>query len=99
MKLQKFRDTNNSITVREAIDMTMTQLNWVVERHRKRLGAKRVTTITLDLDATVDETHGVQQGSLFNGFYRSHCYLPMLGFLQFNNESEQFVFEIGRAHV
>lgn len=82
----------NSITVREAIDMNMAQLNWVVERHRKRLGAKRVKNITIDLDATVDETHGVQQGSLFNGFYRSHCYLPMLGFLQFNNESEQFVF-------
>ena len=82
----------NSITGREAIDMSTALLDWTVARHRKRLGSRKVRSITIDLDSTVDETHGLQQGSLFNGFYRSHCYLPMLGFLNFNSENEQFVF-------
>src|SRR5690625_1118819 len=81
----------NCISARDALRMSTSTLDWVIARHRKRLGRK-AKRITIDLDSTVDETHGAQQGSLFNGFYRAHCYLPLLGFLQFNNESEQFVF-------
>jgi len=36
--------------------------------------------IILDIDPTVDATHGSQQLSLFNGFYDTHCYLPVLIF-------------------
>lgn len=36
------------------------------------------TTITLDLDAVDDETHGAQQLSLFHGFYEQHQYLPLV---------------------
>jgi len=36
--------------------------------------------IILDIDPTVDPTHGSQQLSLFNGFYDTHCYLPVLVF-------------------
>ena len=36
--------------------------------------------ITLDFDATDDPTHGGQQLSLFNGYYRQHQYLPLLVF-------------------
>ena len=36
--------------------------------------------IILDIDPTVDPTHGSQQLSLFNGFYDTHCYLPVLIF-------------------
>lgn len=33
--------------------------------------------IVLDLDPFVDECHGAQQLSLFNGHYDCHCYLPL----------------------
>jgi hypothetical protein len=37
--------------------------------------------IVIDLDPSVDPAHGEQQGVLFNAFYGTHCYLPVLGFL------------------
>ena len=42
----------------------------------------------IDLDVTDDPTHGGQQLSLFNGFYDTYCYLPLLGFLTFDDEAE-----------
>jgi hypothetical protein len=41
---------------------------------------------------TEDPTHGAQQLSFFNGYYDSWCYLPLLGFLRFNDEPEQYLF-------
>jgi Transposase DDE domain group 1 len=63
----------------------------VVERHRKRLRG-RARRITIDLDPTEDPTHGEQQLSFFNGHYDGWCYLPMTGFLTFDDESEQYLF-------
>lgn len=63
----------------------------VIERHRRRLHG-RARRITLDLDPTDDPTHGAQQLALFNGHYDTWCYLPLLGFLSFNDESEQYLF-------
>jgi Transposase DDE domain group 1 len=62
----------------------------VLERHRQRLG-DRARRLTLDLDVTDDATHGAQQLSFFNGHYDSHCYLPLLGFISFNDEPEQYL--------
>lgn len=63
----------------------------VIDRHRKRLRGK-ARRITIDVDATADLAHGAQQLSLFNGYYGNNCYLPMLGFVSFNDESEQYLF-------
>jgi hypothetical protein len=63
----------------------------VIERHRRRL-KRRVKRITIDLDPTDDPTHGAQQLSFFNGHYDSWCYLPVAGFLSFNDEPEQYLF-------
>ena len=62
----------------------------MLKRHRQRLRG-RAKRVTLDLDLTDDATHGAQQLSLFNGHYRSWCYLPLLGFVSFNDEPEQYV--------
>src|SRR5579864_4929496 len=35
-------------------------------------------TVVLDVDATVDPCHGQQELELFNGYYDTHCYLPLL---------------------
>jgi hypothetical protein len=63
----------------------------VIRRHRKRLRGK-ARRITIDLDPTDDPTHGQQQLSFFNGYYDSWCYLPVLGFISFNDEVEQYLF-------
>jgi len=63
----------------------------VIERHRRRLHG-RARRITIDLDPTDDPTHGAQQLSFFNGHYDTWCYLPVLGFLTFDDEPEQYLF-------
>jgi len=63
----------------------------VIERHRRRLKG-RARRITIDLDPTDDPTHGAQQLALFNSHYDTWCYLPLLGFLTFNDEPEQYLF-------
>lgn len=62
----------------------------VIERHRRRLQG-RARRITMDLDPTDDPTHGAQQLSFFNAHYDSYCYLPVIGFLNFNDEAEQYL--------
>lgn len=80
----------NSVGASTLYRMAITLVDRVIEYHRHRLGG-RARCITIDLDATVDPTHGAQQLSLFNGFYDSWCYLPMLGFLTFDEEPEQYL--------
>jgi hypothetical protein len=64
----------------------------VIQRQRKRRGRrKKVSRITIDFDLTHDETHGQQPLAFFNGFYGVWCYLPMLGFIRFDEEPEQYL--------
>jgi len=70
--------------------MTEALAERVIERHRKRLHG-RARRITIDLDPTEDPTHGAQQLSFFNRHYDSHCYLPMVCFLTFDAEAEQYL--------
>lgn len=62
----------------------------VLNRHQRRLrrNAKR---IIIDVDATWDDAHGEQQGALFNGLYGNHGFLPLLAFIQFDDEAEQYL--------
>ena len=62
----------------------------VIDRHRQRLHG-RARRITIDLDPTDDPTHGAQQLTFFNGHYDSWCYLPLLAFVTFNDEVEQYL--------
>ncbi len=63
----------------------------VIRRHRYRLNGKKCKLVTIDMDPTDDPVHGLQQLSMFNGFYDERCYLPMLGFVSFNDEPEQYL--------
>jgi hypothetical protein len=62
----------------------------VIERHTERLRG-RVGRVTIDLDPTDDPTHGAQQLSFFNTHYDCWCYLPVMGFISFNDEAEQYL--------
>jgi len=62
----------------------------VLVSHRERLG-DGVRLITIDLDATDDPTHGQQEFALFNGYYDTWCYLPLIVTVTFNTEPIQHV--------
>jgi hypothetical protein len=62
----------------------------VIERHRRRL-CGRAHVVTIDLDQTDDPAHGQQQLALFNGYYGEWCYLPLLGFISFDDEADQYL--------
>ena len=49
----------------------------------------RVRRIMIDFDPSVDPTHGDQQLSLFNAYYKTWCYQTLLGFVRFDDEPEQ----------
>jgi len=73
----------------------------VIERHRRRLQG-RARRVTIDLDPTDDPTHGAQQLTFFNHHYDTYCYLPVVGFLSFDEEPDQYlvtaVLRPGNAH-
>jgi hypothetical protein len=80
----------NSIGPRQNYRLGLALALSVIERQQKRLRGQ-VRSITIDLDPTADPTHGQQQFSFFNAHYDTHCYLPLLGFLSFNDEPEQYL--------
>jgi hypothetical protein len=80
----------NAIGPRELYLCAEALADTVLSRQQRRL-KKRVRRITIDLDATDDPTHGQQQLSFFNGHYHHFCYLPLLAFVSFNEEQEQFL--------
>ena len=63
----------------------------IIDRHRKRLRGK-ARRITIDFVSMDDPTHGDQQLTFFHGHYDTWCYLPLFGFLTFNDEAEQYLF-------
>ena len=79
----------NGVTRGELLEMSEALCEAVLERHARR--RRKVRRITVDLDITDDPTHGAQQLSFFNGFYHTWCYLPLLAFLTFDRESEQYL--------
>ena len=85
--LSRFENAPNR---KELLRMTEALGDQIIERHRKRLHG-RTRRITIDLDPTEDPTHGAQQLSFFNRHYDSHCYLPMVCFLTFDGEAEQYL--------
>jgi DDE family transposase len=80
----------NSIGPRELFRMGEALADVVIERHRKRLRGK-ARRITIDFDPTDDPTHGQQQLSFFNGHYDTWCFLPLEGFISFDEEAEQYL--------
>jgi hypothetical protein len=81
----------NALDRADLYRMSLALADTVIERHRRRLGRK-VKRITIDMDPTDDPTHGKQQLTFFNGHYDSWCYLPVAGFLTFNDEPDQYLF-------
>jgi hypothetical protein len=80
----------NAVGPRQLYSMGAALAESVIDRHAKRLH-HRARLVTIDLDPTDDPTHGAQQLSFFNSHYDNACYLPMMGFVTFNDEAEQYL--------
>ena len=75
---------------REIVAMGWTLESAVIERLSRR--HRRARRITIDLDGSVDPTHGQQPFAFFNGHYDSWCYVPLFGFLSIDDLPEQHLF-------
>ena len=80
----------NAVGPRQLYHLGATLAESVIERHAQRLH-HRARLVTIDLDPTDDPTHGAQQLSFFNSHYDNACYLPMMGFVTFNDEADQYL--------
>ena len=78
----------NSVDLKELSAMQAKLMEIVLRSCRRRYG-KNVRRVVIDLDPTDDPTYGSQQLSLFNGHYGHHCYLPMMGFVSFDDHPEE----------
>jgi hypothetical protein len=80
----------NHATPRGLLRLAAALTDTVLRQQQRRLG-RHVRRITLDLDVTDDPTHGAQQLTFFNGHYDAWCYLPLLAFVTFDDEAEQYL--------
>jgi hypothetical protein len=64
----------NSITASDLLKMAELLVRLFINRHRRAAP----TQIILDLDATDDPAHGQQELEFYHGYYRTHCFLPLL---------------------
>ena len=70
----------NNISISELHNIEEYKADIYLKRNNKRLKkmVKKGFPLVIDLDPTHIITHGNQQLSLFNGYYGSSCYLPMV---------------------
>jgi len=66
---------------------------WINRVHARR----PQTTIVLDMDSSVSETHGTQEGSAYNGHFGCTCYHPLFVFNQFG-DLERCALRPGNVH-
>ena len=58
---------------------------------------KPQTTVVLDMDSSVSETHGAQEGAAYNGHFGCTCYHPLFVFNQFG-DLERCALRSGNVH-
>lgn len=66
---------------------------WIDRVHAR----KPQTTIVLDMDSSVSQTHGAQEGSAYNGHFGCTCYHPLFLFNQFGG-LERCALRPGNVH-
>jgi hypothetical protein len=54
---------------------------WINQAHHDR----QLTKLILDMDSSVSETYGNQEGSAYNGYFARTCYHPLFLFNQFGD--------------
>lgn len=73
--LSRFENLATPAVLQELIDFTIAT---GIEHLKRKHGGKLPASITLDLDATDDPTHGHQQLTLFHGYFGQYQYFPLI---------------------
>jgi hypothetical protein len=76
----------NAVTARELL-----RLGTLLSQTAVAQLPKATKHVYLDLDATVDPTHGQQELSLFDGHYDTWCYLPLLAFVTEDSDVQHLI--------
>jgi hypothetical protein len=88
------RFETDTLTTRENLNRLMDLSGqWIERAHRHR----KLPRIVLDMDSSVSETYGQQQGSAYNGHFGCTCYHPLFGFNQFG-DLERVMLRRGNQH-
>ncbi len=66
---------------------------WIDTLRRRKPGDR----IILDMDSSVSETHGQQEGSAYNGYFECTCYHPLFCFNQ-DGDLERALLRDGNVH-
>jgi len=81
----------NSVTTTQLVTLSRRLAESILRRQaQRRKGSRRPKRIIIDLDPTCDPTYGEQQLTLFNGYYDTWCYLPLVVTLSFDGERRKY---------
>lgn len=84
----------NQVTARELIRLSHSLFELYLRAHPQKRGE-----VIIDLDSTDDPVHGMQQLSLFHGYYGQHMYHPLLVFDGITGFPMSVVLRPGNAHA
>jgi hypothetical protein len=73
--LSRFENSVTPASLQRLVDFTIAT---GIERLKQKHGGVLPASITLDLDATDDATHGHQQLTLFHGYFEQYQYFPLI---------------------
>ena len=73
--LSRFENLATPAVLQKLIDFTIAT---GIQRLKHQHGGSLPASITLDLDATDDPTHGAQQYTLFHGYFGQYQYFPLI---------------------
>jgi hypothetical protein len=80
----------NSIRGRQLLEMSCTLAETVIGEQARRRRGQKLRRIIIDIDPTCDPTYGAQQLTLFNGYYGTYCYLPLVVTISFGWERRKY---------
>ena len=77
----------NSIKVDELLKMAEFLVRLFIGRYNRAVPKQ----IILDLDATDDPAHGQQELEFYHGYYRTHCFLPLLVYATVDDNEQELI--------
>ena len=81
----------NAVDNKQLLEMSYRIAETVIgEQAKRRRGKNKPRRVIIDLDPTCDPTYGTQQLTMFNGFYDTYCYLPLIVTVSFGWERRKY---------
>jgi len=81
----------NAVGYKQLLTMSYRLAETVIcEQAKRRCGKNKPRRIIIDLDPTCDPTYGAQQLTMFNGYYDTYCYLPLIVTVSFGWERRKY---------